>query len=265
MEVYYRLGMLYAAQRVWDRAYLCLERVAHANTTSVNQVDVLFHLGHVLLAQQNTSAALSVFNAVLQQRPNHPRVLVAMSQAFLQANDPDRALPFAIRASELATADSAPWLAIGRAYMAKQEHHRAYDAFQQGALQKVMVCMVGQRRRGRGHRRRFSFGCPLSEERKKNTDRAVCCFCFCCGAAVVAAISREQNDPFIWSAVGRLFMAKQQYNDALNALKRAISLDPNVPETWHDLGDLYQGTAEWCAMSAQGNGAEMTNFVCLCV
>lgn len=54
------------------------------------------------------------------------------------------------------------------------------------------------------------------------------------------AVNKDSRNPTFWCSIGVLYYQISQYRDALNAYTRAIRLNPYISEVWYDLGTLYE-------------------------
>jgi tetratricopeptide (TPR) repeat protein len=48
------------------------------------------------------------------------------------------------------------------------------------------------------------------------------------------------NDAQVWCSLGSLYHQHAQYTDALGMYARALVLNPSMPDTWFNVGVLYE-------------------------
>ncbi|KAJ3006261.1 hypothetical protein HKX48_000210 [Thoreauomyces humboldtii] len=223
-EIYFRLGIIYKQAGKYDTSLSCFKYILTYPPKPLTEIDIWFQIGHVYEQQKEYTSAREAYERVLNENPNHAKVLQQLGWLYHQ-QDPnfanqELAIQFLTRSLEADMNDAQTWYLLGRCYMAQQKYNKAYEAYQQAVY-----------RDGRNPTFWCSIG-VLYYQINQYRDAL---------DAYSRAIRLNPYISEVWYDLGTLYEScNNQTNDALDAYTRALELDPSNPHIKQRL-DLLRG------------------------
>ncbi|KAL6855180.1 glucose repression mediator protein [Amphichorda felina] len=226
-EIYFRLGIIYKQQSKYANSLECFKYIVNSPPAPLSQDDIWFQIGHVHEQQKDFEAAKNAYNRVLDNTPNHAKVLQQLGWLHHQQSNAyevqERAIQYLEKSVGADQTDAQSWYLLGRCYMSQQKYPKAYEAYQQAVY-----------REGRNPTFWCSIG-VLYYQINQYRD-------------ALDAYSRAiRLNPFIsevWYDLGTLYEScNNQITDALDAYQRAAELDPGNPHIKARLQLLRSGAS----------------------
>ncbi|CAG8798538.1 4589_t:CDS:2, partial [Gigaspora rosea] len=113
----------------------CFKYILHNPPRPLTEVDIWFQIGHVYEQQKNFISAKEAYERVLNDNPNHAKVLQQLGWLYHQQSasftNQDLAITYLTKSLESDGTDAQSWYLLGRCYMAQQKYNKAYEAYQQ--------------------------------------------------------------------------------------------------------------------------------------
>lgn len=203
--------------------------------------DIHFQIGHVYEQKKEFEAARDSYQRVLNDSPNHAKILQQMGWLYHQdasgLTDQNAAIAYLTKSIEADINDAQTWYILGRSYMAQQKFIKAYDAYQQAVY-----------RDGRNPTFWCSIG-VLYYKIQQYPDAL---------DAYTRAIHLNPYIAEVWYDLGTLYEScNGQFTDALDAYKQALELDPkseHIKQTIEALEkNMKNGTGSRVAPPTGGN------------
>lgn len=190
-EIYFRLGIIYKLQGQYEASLECFRYILNNPPPPLTEMDIHFQIGLVFEQQGEFNRAKDVYERVLAETPNHAKVLQQLGWLFLQpaTGYVDHVQAVKLLSQSLGSDPNDPqsWYLLGRAYVSAEEYNDAYEAYQQG-------------------------------------------------------LYRDSKNAILWCSIGILYYQIDQFRDALGAYSRSIRINPYIPEVWLNLGILYESS-----------------------
>ncbi|KAJ3174396.1 hypothetical protein HDU88_000364 [Geranomyces variabilis] len=212
-EIYFRLGIIYKQAGKYETSLSCFKYILTYPPKPLTESDIWFQIGHVFEQQKEYTSAREAYERVLNENPNHAKVLQQLGWLYHQ-QDPnfanqELAIQYLTRSLEADMNDAQTWYLLGRCYMAQQKYNKAYEAYQQAVY-----------RDGRNPTFWCSIG-VLYYQINQYRDAL---------DAYSRAIRLNPYISEVWYDLGTLYEScNNQINDALDAYTRALELDPTNP------------------------------------
>ena len=222
-EIYFRLGIIYRQQQKLDMSLDCFQYILSNPPRPLTEGEVWFQIGHVYEQKKEFNKAKDAYECVLNENPNHPKGLQQLGWLYLQStsfSNPDTAVSYLSKSTEVDPSDAQTWYLLGRCYMAQQKYNKAYEAYQQAVY-----------RDGRNP----SFWCSIGvlyyqiNQYRDALD------------AYSRAIRLNPYISEVWYDLGTLYESCNQLTDALDAYQRAAELDPQNPHVVQRIKLLKSG------------------------
>lgn len=212
-EIYFRLGIIYKQQLKFAESLECFKYIVSAPPVPLSQDDIWFQIGHVHEQQKEFEAAKNAYNRVLENTPNHAKVLQQLGWLHHQQSNAyetqERAIQYLEKSVGADQQDAQSWYLLGRCYMSQQKYPKAYEAYQQAVY-----------RDGRNPTFWCSIG-VLYYQINQYRDAL---------DAYSRAIRLNPYISEVWYDLGTLYEScNNQITDALDAYQRAAELDPGNP------------------------------------
>lgn len=190
-EIYFRLGIIYKQQGQYEASLECFRYILNNPPPPLTEMDIHFQIGLVFEQQGEFNRAKDVYERVLAETPNHAKVLQQLGWLFLQpaTGYVDHVQAVKLLSQSLGSDPNDPqsWYLLGRAYVSAEEYNDAYEAYKQG-------------------------------------------------------LYRDSKNAILWCSIGILYYQIDQFRDALGAYSRSIRINPYIPEVWLNLGILYESS-----------------------
>ncbi|KAJ1926221.1 glucose repression mediator protein [Tieghemiomyces parasiticus] len=187
-EVYFRLGLIYKIQGQFERALTYLGRALAHPPRPHTRFDILYHLGHTHELAGQYPAARERYEQVLLEHPRHARTLHNAGWLYAQTDtgftDRPKAMKLLSVCVEANDPHLLPWYLMGRCYMESGQHTEAFDCYQR--------CVY------------------------------------------------DKSQAEVWCSIGVLYFQISQFRDALDAFSRALRCNADLCEVWLNLGALYE-------------------------
>lgn len=108
-------------------------------------------MGHVYEQQREYELAKGAYERVLMEKPDDAKVLQQFGWLFAQPNtsftNEQTAIEYLTRSLKADSNDAQSWYLLGRCYIAQQNYHKAYEAYQQAvyrdARNPAFWCSIG--------------------------------------------------------------------------------------------------------------------------
>ncbi|RMJ18771.1 General transcriptional corepressor ssn6, partial [Fusarium kuroshium] len=212
-EIYFRLGIIYKQQSKYSQSLDCFKYIVHSPPGPLTQEDIWFQIGHVHEQQKDFDNAKAAYQRVLDQSPNHAKVLQQLGWLHHQQSNTyesqDRAIQYLEKSVNADNQDAQSWYLLGRCYMSQQKYPKAYEAYQQAVYRDgknpTFWCSIG----------------VLYYQINQYRDAL---------DAYSRAIRLNPYISEVWYDLGTLYEScNNQITDALDAYQRAAELDPGNP------------------------------------
>ncbi|TAQ84093.1 hypothetical protein B7494_g7586 [Chlorociboria aeruginascens] len=209
-EIYFRLGIIYKQQQKYQQSLECFRYIVNVPPTPLTEEDIWFQIGHVHEQQKDYDNAKLAYRRVLDNDPNHAKVLQQLGWLHHQQSNSFSSQEIAIEYLEKSVSsdgnDAQSWYLLGRCYMSQQKYPKAYEAYQQAVY-----------RDGRNPTFWCSIG-VLYYQINQYRDAL---------DAYSRAIRLNPYISEVWYDLGTLYEScNNQITDALDAYQRAAELDP---------------------------------------
>ncbi|KFH48705.1 General transcriptional corepressor-like protein [Hapsidospora chrysogenum ATCC 11550] len=219
-EIYFRLGIIYKQQSKFANSLECFKYIVNSPPAPLSQDDIWFQIGHF-------DAAKNAYNRVLENTPNHAKVLQQLGWLHHQQSNAydvqERAIQYLEKSVGADQQDAQSWYLLGRCYMSQQKYPKAYEAYQQAVY-----------RDGRNPTFWCSIG-VLYYQINQYRDAL---------DAYSRAIRLNPYISEVWYDLGTLYEScNNQISDALDAYQRAAELDPGNPHIKARLQLLRSGAS----------------------
>lgn len=210
-EILFRLGIIYKQQCKFNDSLSCFHQILRNPPSPLAHADIWFQIGHVHEQQKDFVQAKEAYEKVVQDNPNHAKVLQQLGWLFHQDGssfqNQDEAIHCLTKSLEADSSDAQSWYLLGRAFMAGQKYNKAYEAYQQAVYRDS---------------RNPTFWCSIG----------VLYFQINQFRDALDAYSRAiRINPYIsevWFDLGSLYEScNNQISDAIDAYARASELDPS--------------------------------------
>lgn len=209
-ECHMRLGQV-------DKA---VELFRSARSIAPDSAEPAMALGMILASTGRCEDALTHLEESLFRRPGNLPITMNLVRCYLRLGRATEAAELAVRTAELDPASADVQLMAGEALMAAKRTEQATtylrEAIRLGARTPSMYLLLTAALQDRGL-----------------TDEAM--------EVARAYAGRTPDDPQGWYNIGLLQMEKMQLDSSLKSLRKAISLKPNYPEAYYNLGRVYDG------------------------
>jgi len=212
-EIYFRLGIIYKQQSKFAQSLECFKFIVSSPPAPLSQDDIWFQIGHVHEQQKDFDNAKNAYNRVLENTPNHAKVLQQLGWLHHQQNNTfevqERAIQYLEKSVSSDNQDAQSWYLLGRCYMSQQKYPKAYEAYQQAVYRDgknpTFWCSIG----------------VLYYQINQYRDAL---------DAYSRAIRLNPYISEVWYDLGTLYEScNNQITDALDAYQRAAELDPGNP------------------------------------
>ncbi|KAI9592499.1 hypothetical protein BDF19DRAFT_425315 [Syncephalis fuscata] len=231
-EIYFRLGIIYKQLQKYNISLDCFRYILPNPPPPLSELDIWFQIGNVHEQQKEviklnnyfitniyTISTVCIgkeaFERVLAANPNHAKALQQLGWLYHQPqctfHNQDHAVQCMTRSLEIDANDPQSWYLLGRCYMAKQNHNKAYEAYQQAVYRDsrnpTYWCSIG----------------VLYYQINQYRDAL--------DAYTRAIRLNHTSVKFGMYDLGTLYEScnSNQINDALDAYQRAAELDPSNP------------------------------------
>lgn len=162
-----------------------------------------------LCQQKRFEEGIYLLKVLARLRPNDPAVFQELAYTLIVRDQPESALPYAERLIQLQPDHAISYALMG---MICQKLDRKSDATQ--ALDKALA----QKFTGiESFRAVIALSMSL-DQRFSEAERLA-----------QRVLEMEPNDPFTWLALGNIFRSQGKTDQALDAFKRVIKINPNSP------------------------------------
>lgn len=226
----YHLAVSYFRERQFGDSQQQFEQLA---ATDYRRRWVIYYLGRLDLQRGHFNEAIQRFESLGGRQPLHDE-LYYLGSAFLQKGDAKRAVQFLRKEIAFNPRDFRAYYLLGRAYMNLhqtfqaqrqfEESERLHQYYLQGKLE-----LAGCRQQLQAGREREAWAR--------------------CGSVL------QTNDIDKLVAVGMLFGEFSDYGYAVEALRKALALDPESPEINYDLGYTYYQMKDYASASRYSQAA----------
>ncbi|PTB43440.1 uncharacterized protein TrAFT101_001996 [Trichoderma asperellum] len=212
-EIYFRLGIIYKQQSKFNQSLDCFKYIVNSPPGPLTQEDIWFQIGHVHEQQKDFDGAKSAYQRVLDQSPNHAKVLQQLGWLYHQQSpsyeSQERGIQYLEKSVAADNQDAQSWYLLGRCYMSQQKYPKAYEAYQQAVYRDgknpTFWCSIG----------------VLYYQINQYRDAL---------DAYSRAIRLNPYISEVWYDLGTLYEScNNQIADALDAYQRAAELDPGNP------------------------------------
>ncbi|PHH68080.1 hypothetical protein CDD82_859 [Ophiocordyceps australis] len=212
-EIYFRLGIIYKQQSKFNQSLDCFKYIVNSPPGPLTQDDIWFQIGHVHEQQKDFDSAKAAYQRVLDNAPNHAKVLQQLGWLHHQQSNAyetqDRAIQYLEKSVGSDNTDAQSWYLLGRCYMSQQKYPKAYEAYQQAVYRDgknpTFWCSIG----------------VLYYQINQYRDAL---------DAYSRAIRLNPYISEVWYDLGTLYEScNNQITDALDAYQRAAELDPHNP------------------------------------
>ncbi|CAI6098456.1 hypothetical protein V2G26_001049 [Clonostachys chloroleuca] len=226
-EIYFRLGIIYKQQSKFAQSLDCFKYIVSSPPSPLSQDDIWFQIGHVHEQQKDFDNAKNAYNRVLENTPNHAKVLQQLGWLHHQQSNAfdvqERAIQYLEKSVGADNQDAQSWYLLGRCYMSQQKYPKAYEAYQQAVYRDgknpTFWCSIG----------------VLYYQINQYRDAL---------DAYSRAIRLNPYISEVWYDLGTLYEScNNQITDALDAYQRAAELDPANPHIKARLQLLRSGSS----------------------
>ena len=150
-EIYFRLGIIYKQQQKYDLSLQCFRSILHNPPRPLTEVDIWYQTGHVYEQQHEFERAKEAYERVLAEKPDDAKVLQQYGWLFYQHDtsftSKSHAIECLTRSLKADSNDAQSWYFLGRCYIAENNYHKAYEAYQQAvyrdARNPAFWCSIG--------------------------------------------------------------------------------------------------------------------------
>jgi len=220
-EVLFRLGMIYKHEEKYAEALECFNNLLNEPPTPLTKSDILFQIGIVHELKGNADKAKQMYEKVLEDNPNHAKVITQLGWLFHQEGtsfyDVDKAIELIKMSVQADPRDPQPWYLLGRCYMTHKDYKGAYSAYQQAVCRDEMNpsywCSIGV----------LYYQINQFRDALDAYSRSIC-------------LNPAQSE--VWYDLGTLYESCRQLSDAYDAYNKAADLDPNNPRIVERLNGL---------------------------
>lgn len=240
-EIYFRLGIIYKQQSKFNQSLDCFKYIVNSPPGPLTQEDIWFQIGHVHEQQKDFDGAKSAYQRVLDQSPNHAKVLQQLGWLYHQQSpsyeSQERGIQYLEKSVAADNQDAQSWYLLGRCYMSQQKYPKAYEAYQQAVYRDgknpTFWCSIG----------------VLYYQINQYRDAL---------DAYSRAIRLNPYISEVWYDLGTLYEScNNQIADALDAYQRAAELDPGNPHIKARLQLLRSGNTNGGPPPAAPQPADM--------
>lgn len=226
-EIYFRLGIIYKQQSKYTQSLECFKFIVSSPPAPLSQDDIWFQIGHVHEQQKDFDNAKNAYNRVLDNTPQHAKVLQQLGWLHHQQSNSfevqERAIQYLEKSVSSDNGDAQSWYLLGRCYMSQQKYPKAYEAYQQAVYRDgknpTFWCSIG----------------VLYYQINQYRDAL---------DAYSRAIRLNPYISEVWYDLGTLYEScNNQITDALDAYQRAAELDPGNPHIKARLQLLRSGSS----------------------
>lgn len=210
----YHLALAYFNERRFDDAR---QQFVKLEATGFRPRWVIYYLGRLDLERGHNDDAIRRFESLRGSQPLRDE-LYYLGSAFLKKGEPEKAAPFLKREIAFNPRDFRARYLLGQVYLKLDNARQAQAQFQES--ERLHQYYLQGKQYLAACRRQLQQG-----QREAAWKR--------CGSAL------QTTDIDKLVAVGTLFGEFSDYKHALEALQKALALDPESPETNYDLGYTY--------------------------
>jgi tetratricopeptide (TPR) repeat protein len=186
----------------------------------------IFDLGSELLACHDFQAALEIFSKGTKRYPDSPRLAIGLGLVLYLRNDYNAALEALIRATDLAPTDPRPYYFLSKTFdeSSHQTHEvvarfRRYAALEPQNGRAIYYYAMSLWRGEAAKNSHVSFN-DIESLLKK-------------------AVLLDSSFPDAHLALGDLYSARREYDEAVTEYQDALELNPNLAEAAYRLGQAY--------------------------
>ena len=177
---------------------------------------ITYYLGRLDLLANDYSAAIMKLGSIAE-KPPFPDTAFHLGVAYVSSGDTANGIKWLEKAATLLPHDYRVHYRLGRAYAsARREQDSAHE-----------LVLYNQFRDEHKNTEKEARDCTGALHSDPANAHDICHHMY------------DPNDPEKLTLLGQLLGDSGAFNDALDPLKRAVQLDPNSFEAWHNLGVTY--------------------------
>lgn len=231
-DAHYYLGILYGARDGWNKALAAFQNATAADPA---YIEAYCRMGETYLVElARVNEAVEPLERAAQMDPHHAQARSLLGTAYFRQNRLEEAIRELQHAVELDPSSTDALYTLGLARFRSGENEAAslhfkkiieLDPFYAKAYLNLGNCY---RRMGQSENSRKALG---TFARLSNDEEQI--------ARLERAVRHDDSDVEAWYQLGRLQMARRQWETAAGAFRKCITLRPNEARGYDALGYLY--------------------------
>ncbi len=215
MQVFYNGSITYLGDGNFEKA---LELVKGAEDIKDPESEsLLYNLhGNILIRMNKGEEAPEFYEKAIEVFPENIDPYLSLGKYYTIENKPEKAISYFEKALAIDSTATDVYTWLGQAYLSVEDYTKAIDI-----LEKASVILKDNSK--------ILYNLALSYFKNKNYDAAI--------ENSERVINLEETDPEIlsrtYNLLGQIYITKEQYEKAINALQEAIQKNPNDCEAYH--------------------------------